>query len=282
MNNNFDLETFTKFLQANRYSENTIKSYLDAMKLFARNMEPDLSPHEITNHTITEFMQRYAYQKKLSVSWQRMLINAIKLYFSIAENKKLDIEKIVRPRKDKLLPNVLSKEEVENIIKHTLNLKHRSMLSLIYSCGLRRSELLNIKPGDIQSQRGLLLIKAAKGRKDRMVPLSGKMLDQLRIYYKKYRPLVWLFEGQNKGEAYHERSLSEVLHQATARAGIRKPVTLHWLRHSYATHLLESGVDLRYIQELLGHNSSRTTEIYTHVSRKAIAAIKSPFDDLNL
>lgn len=278
----FNLPKFKMWLQANRYSENTIKSYMDGMKVFAQNMSPELHPEEITNEHVTEFMQEYAYRNDLSVSWQRLIINVLKLYFAIIEEKKLELDKIVRPHKDKLLPNVLSKEEIENILKETVNVKHRCMLSLIYSCGLRRSELLKMKPEHIQSNRGLILIKAAKGRKDRMVPLSEKTLELLRTYYKKYRPSIWLFEGQDKGEPYHERSLSEVLHQATKRAGIKKPVTLHWLRHSYATHLLEAGVDIRYIQELLGHNSSKTTEIYTHVSRKAITAIKSPFDDLNI
>lgn len=154
------------------------------------------------------------------------------------------------------------------------------MLSLIYSCGLRRSELLNLKPTNIDSKRNLIHIKQAKGKKDRIVPLSPKILEQLRAYYLAYKPTNWLFEGNCKGEKYSEQSLQSVLKQAVSKAGINKPVTLHWLRHSYATHLLESGTDLRYIQELLGHNSSRTTEIYTHVSTQNIQKIKSPFDDL--
>ncbi|QOW09901.1 hypothetical protein Q73A0000_05770 [Kaistella flava (ex Peng et al. 2021)] len=124
------------------------------------------------------------------------------------------------------------------------------------------------------------MIRKGKGKKDRMVPLSSKILELLRDYYKQYRPKTWLFEGQNIGEQYSEQSLQHVLKQALVKANIKKPVTLHWLRHSYATHLLESGTDLRYIQELLGHNSSRTTEIYTHVSTKSLQQIKSPFDDL--
>ena len=159
------------------------------------------------------------------------------------------------------------------------NLKHRMMLSLFYACGLRRSELLHLQLTDIQSDRGLLLIRQAKGKKDRVVPLSAKLLENLRQYYVQYRPKRWLFEGQGGGQ-YSEANLAKVLKTSLERAGINKPVTLHWLRHSYATHLLESGTDLRYIQELLGHNSSRTTEIYTHVSEKNLQAIRSPFDDL--
>jgi site-specific recombinase XerD len=154
------------------------------------------------------------------------------------------------------------------------------MLSLIYACGLRRGELLNLKLIDIDSQRGMIRINQGKGGKDRLVPISEKVLELLREYYQYEKPKVYLFEGQHMGEKYNERSLQQVLKQALEKAKIKKPVTLHWLRHSYATHLLESGTDLRYIQELLGHNSSKTTEIYTHVSQKSLQKIRSPFDDL--
>ena len=154
------------------------------------------------------------------------------------------------------------------------------MLSLIYSCGLRRSELLHLKPSDIDSKRNIVIIRQSKGKKDRITPLSPKILALLREYYQLYKPKTYLFEGQESGTTYSEQSLQSVLKQALQKGNITKPVTLHWLRHSYATHLLESGTDLRYIQELLGHNSSKTTEIYTHVSTKNLQQIKSPFDDL--
>ena len=154
------------------------------------------------------------------------------------------------------------------------------MLSLIYSCGLRRSELLNLKPADIDSKRGIVIIRQSKGKKDRITPLSQKILELLREYYVGHKPKIWLFEGVNPGESYSAKSLQSVLKQALQKTSITKPVSLHWLRHSFATHLLESGTDLRYIQELLGHNSSKTTEIYTHVSTKSLQQIKSPFDDL--
>lgn len=159
------------------------------------------------------------------------------------------------------------------------NLKHPMILSLIHACGIRRSELLNLLLSDVRSDRGLLLIRQAKGKKDRVVPLSAKLLECLRQYYVQYRPKCYLFEGQDGGK-YSEKSIQLVFKQALAKAGIDKPATLHSLRHSYATHLLESGTDLRYIQELLGHNSSRTTEIYTYVSEKNLQAIRSLFDDL--
>ncbi len=207
-------------------------------------------------------------------------MNAIKLYFKTVRETKIDIDKVHRPKIEKLLPNVLSKEEIKLILEAHSNIKHKTMLSLIYSCGLRRSELLNLKPKDIDSKRNIVIIRQSKGKKDRITPLSPKILDLLREYYKIYQPEIYLFEGQKSGTLYSEQSLQSVLKQALQKVKIKKPVTLHWLRHSYATHLLESGTDLRYIQELLGHKSSKTTEIYTHVSTKSLQQIKSPFDDL--
>jgi integrase/recombinase XerD len=139
---------------------------------------------------------------------------------------------------------------------------------------------LNLKLQDVDSKRHLLIIRNAKGRKDRVVPISDRLIEMLREYYKMYKPKSWLFEGQKEGEQYSETSLQKVLQQSLLKAKIRKPVTLHWLRHSYATHLLGSGTDLRFIQKLLGHKSSKTTEIYTHVTEKSLQKIKSPFDDL--
>ena len=166
------------------------------------------------------------------------------------------------------------------ILQAHKNIKHRTMLSLIYACGLRRGELLNLKIGDIDSKRGMLRINQGKGAKDRMVPISPKVVDMLREYYRTEKPKVYLFEGANSGQPYSAKSLENVLNQAVRKSGIHKKPTLHWLRHSYATHLLESGTDLRYIQELLGHKSSKTTEIYTHVSTGNLQQIKSPFDEL--
>lgn len=193
---------------------------------------------------------------------------------------KIEVDKIHRPKRAKLLPNVLSKEEIKLILNAHSNIKHKMMLSLIYSCGLRCGELLALQPVHIDSLRNIVLLKNSKGKKDRIAPLSPKILKMLREYYTSFRPKKYLFEGLVPGEPYSDKSLQSVLKQALQKTAITKPVTLHWLRHSYATHLLESGTDLRYIQELLGHSSSKTTEIYTHVSTKSIQQIKSPFDDL--
>ena len=201
-------------------------------------------------------------------------------FFKAIVKSEINPATIERPRREYVLPNVLSKSEVKKILESLRNQKHRCMLSLIYACGLRRGELLNLKPEDVDSARNLLKIRLAKGGRDRMVPLTPKILTLLRDYYRVYRPKVWLFEGQIAGMPYGERSIQSVLKQAIQASGIKKPVTLHWLRHSYATHLLEAGTDLRYIQTLLGHKSSKTTEIYTHVSEHSIQKIRSPFDDL--
>ena len=270
---------FSQWLQSKRYSENTVKTYSDALRNFL-NFFSDKNPAIISNDDIIFYHNEYILKKNLSSSYQNQIVNAIKLYFKTVQYKTLEIDKVHRPKRAKSLPNVLSKEEVKMILEAHVNLKHKMMLSLIYSCGLRCGELLALRPVHIDSKRNIVLLKNAKGKKDRIVPLSLKILEMLRDYYKAYKPESYLFEGQITGQPYDARSLQLILKQALQKSKITKPVTLHWLRHSYATHLLESGTDLRYIQELLGHNGSRTTKIYTHVSTKNIQQIKSPFDDL--
>jgi integrase/recombinase XerD len=273
------IEKFKQWLRSKRYSENTLATYCDALKSFLVFYK-DKAIEEIDNADVIVYNNEYILKNKLSASYQNQIVNAIKLYFSTIRETKIEIDKIHRPKRSKVLPNVLSKEEVKLILSVHGNCKHKTMLSLIYSCGLRRSELINLKTTDIDSKRGIVIIRQSKGKKDRIVPLSPKILLMLRAYYLAYRPQKWLFEGQIANTQYSERSLAHVLKQALTKAKIDKPVSLHWLRHSYATHLLENGTDLRYIQELLGHSSSKTTEIYTHVSTKSLQQIKSPFDDL--
>jgi integrase/recombinase XerD len=273
------LENFKKWLRSRRYSESTITVYIDAAKSFLVFFNQKRTA-EITNDDVILYNNEYILKNKLSASYQNQVVSAIKLFFSTVHDRKIEIESIHRPKRAKVLPNVLSKEEVKLILEAHGNLKHRAMLCLIYSCGLRRKELLTLKLSDIDSKRNIVKIIQAKGKKDRIAPLSPKVLALLRDYYKCYKPKIWLFEGQVTGEQYSEQSLQSIFKQALQKAGIGKPATLHWLRHSYATHLLESGTDLRYIQELLGHSRSKTTEIYTHVSTKSLQQIKSPFDDL--
>ena len=269
---------FTAWMRSKRYSRNTIKTYTQAIRTFLCFFE-EKEAGQITNEDVVIFNNEYIIKRGYSFSYQNQIVNAIKLFFAQMESYAIDLDTLHRPRRSRKLPKVLSKKEVKSILDAHGNIKHRMMLSLVYACGLRSGELLQLKLTDINSSRGILTISQAKGRKDRIVPLPQKLLDPLRAYYKAYRPENWLFEGQKVGRSYSPKSLQSVLKQAVAKAGIRKNVTLHWLRHSYATHLLESGTDLRYIQQLLRHKSSRTTEIYTHVSTRKTQEIKSPFDD---
>ena len=273
------LDEFKSYLLSKRYSENTIKTYVEALDCFFTFFQ-EKAIEELDHKDLVFFNNQYILARGYSASYQNQVINAVKLYYSKFSNQNMEIDFLHRPRREKRLPNVLSKQEVRSILEAPVNLKHRAMLSLIYGCGLRRSELLGLKPQDIQSDRNLLFVRQSKGKKDRVVPLSDKLIELVRAYYKAYKPKIWLFEGQESGEKYSERSIQLVLKQALSKTNIQKPVSLHWLRHSYATHLLESGTDLRYIQEILGHSSSKTTEIYTHVSQKNIKLIRSPFDDL--
>ncbi len=276
---NEKIKVFEEWLRSRRYSENTVKVYTDALKSFLLFCTGKPVEH-IQESDVIRYNNEYILKNELSSSYQNQVVNAIKLFFRTQENCNLSPDLVHRPKREKTLPNVLSKEEIKMILCAPVNIKHRAMLSLIYSCGLRRGELLNLKPADIDAKRGIVIIRQSKGKKDRIAPLSEKILALLREYYSAYRPKTWLFEGQKPDTPYDERSLASVLKQALAKTSIKKPVSLHWLRHSYATHLHESGTDIRYIQELLGHKSSKTTEIYTHVSTRHIQKIKSPFDDL--
>ncbi len=273
------IHRFREWMQQKRYSANTIKTYTEAIGTFLKYFSQK-TILEISNADLLDFNSHYIIKKGYSSAYQNQVINGVKLFFTFARSLKFEVEKAERPRREHKLPNVLSKEEIKLILEAHSNIKHKTMLSLIYSCGLRCGELIALKPENIDSKRNLIHINLAKGKKDRIVPLSSKILAMLREYYQKYKPETWLFEGQTVGTQYDDRSLQQVLKQALKKTGIKKPVTLHWLRHSYATHLLESGTDLRYIQELLGHKSSKTTEIYTHVSTKSIQNIISPFDNL--
>lgn len=273
------MKLFRAWMISKRYSERTVKVYCECLQLFFRFFK-EKKIEAIENDDLVDFNNRYILANGYSATLQNQVVNALKLFYSRMEGVQLQVDQLERPRRSHPLPNVLSKEEVAAILQVPVNIKHRAMLSLIYACGLRRSELLNLKPTNVDSKRGLLIIRQSKGNKDRIIPISLKVIEMLRNYYKCYKPRTWLFEGQYPNEQYSEASLAKVLKVSYLKVRITKPVTLHWLRHSYATHLLERGTDLRYIQELLGHKSSKTTEIYTHLSAKSLQNIKSPFDDL--
>ncbi|TCK63889.1 site-specific recombinase XerD, partial [Winogradskyella wandonensis] len=274
---NKTLIKYGKWLQQKRFSENTVHTYVEVTGLFLRYLNLK-TINSISVRTIEQFNYDFIFKTNKSVSYQNQCISGIKHYLNFKGIAIEDFE-IRRPKKDKKLPTVLSKPEIKLILEATTNLKHRTLLSLVYSGGLRIGEALNLKVKDIDTERHLIHIKAAKGRKDRYTLLAPSFVPLLESYINHYKPNTFLFEGRS-GEAYTQVSARQVLKKAIQKAGIKKYATLHTLRHSFATHLLESGTDIRYIQELLGHNSPKTTMIYTHVSSTSLSEIKNPFDNL--
>jgi len=272
-----ELVSFSKWLQQKRFSQNTVHTYVEVTGLFLRYIELK-NIDSISARSIEQFNYDFIFKTRKSVSYQNQCISGIKHFLNFKGLAIDDIE-IKRPNKDKKLPNVLSKSEVKAILDATTNLKHRTLLSLVYSAGLRIGEALNIRPDDIDTQRGLIHIRSAKGRKDRYTLLSPSLIPLLESYINHYKPTYYLFEGRS-GEAYTQVSARQVLKKSMRLAEIKKYATLHTLRHSFATHLLENGTDIRYIQELLGHNSPKTTMIYTHVSSTSLNQIKNPFENL--
>jgi len=262
-----------------RYSESTIRTYTKYFKDFLIAFKDD-KILEIEVDEINTYISHLINEKNISSSQQNQRINAIKFYYEKVLGREKIYCNIDRPRKETKLPVVLSKSEVKSIILNCNNIKHKCILSLIYSAGLRRSELISLKMTDIISERGLIFIRGAKGKKDRYSLLSPGIINRLRIYYKEYKPEVWLFEGTKAQSQYSATSIANILKRASFKAKIKRRITPHMLRHSFATHLLEQGTDLRYIQSLLGHSSSKTTEIYTHVSNLNLSQITNPIDDL--
>ncbi len=265
-------------LDQKRYSDSTKATYVnyfeDYIRYFiGRNLK------EITSEEINNYILDLIRNKKISASQQNQRINAIKFYYE----KVLGYDKlhynIERPRSTNTLPNVLSVSEVKKIIDNTRNIKHKCVLSLLYSAGLRRSELINLKLDSILSGQMQIKINNGKGKKDRYVGLSSHLLQLLRKYFHEYRPKEWLIEGQNQKQ-YSATSVLNVVKRSGKRAGISRRVTPHMLRHSFATHHLESGTDLRYIQEFLGHSSSKTTEVYTHVAKTDFSRFRNPLDTM--
>ena len=273
-------EGYLDLLEQKRYSPSTIKTYRAYFSDFmeyhkGRNIDRLKVPD------INRYILHLVNEKKISVSQQNMRINAIKFYYEqVRGGKRQYYGGITRAKEYKTLPEVLSRDEVKRILSCLANRKHHCMISLIYSAGLRRSELLNLTPPDINSERMLVRIMG-KGKKCRYSLLSEKVLHELREYFREYRPKKWLFEGETPGEQYSASALVKVLKEAADRAGIRHRVHIHMLRHSFATHLLEQGTDLRTIQELLGHNDIKTTSIYLHVTSAHKSSIPNPLDTLD-
>lgn len=274
-----DISKYRRWLDNQRYPPTTVKTYTAMMTAFLKYVAPK-EAGDCTAEDLASMIENYILPNGLSYSYQNQLISAVKKFYREIYREVIDPGEFTRPRTRHKLPNVLSKDEVRKILGAPLNEKHRVILSVIYGCGLRRSEVIMLEPEDIDRDRMLLSVRQSKGFKDRVVPVSVKMVEMIDSYVRRYRPVVYLFEGQRQGDPYSPTSIEKVFRMACEKAGIKKDITLHGLRHSYATHLLEAGTDLRYIQELLGHKSSKTTEIYTHVTEKSIQRIRTPFDDL--
>jgi integrase/recombinase XerD len=274
------LDSMAMYLDENRYSPRTRESYLSMLEFFFRYFSHE-EPLEITEEEISRFIYDFIIRLGYSPAYQNQMVSAIKTFYTISGKGKVDPEFFERPRRRRALPKVFSKDEVSRILNSVRNPKHKMLLWMIYSCGLRRSEVTNIRLTDLDRERGILHIREGKGRVDRIVPVSAKVWEKLDEYLSGYRPREYLFEGQAGGR-YSSESVYRVFKDALLSAGIRKDVGVHSLRHSYATHLHESGLDIRYIQELLGHKSTRTTEIYTHVSRRNLVAVRSPIEDLDV
>ncbi|GAB2618432.1 site-specific tyrosine recombinase/integron integrase [Belliella aquatica] len=278
-------EEYIHKLEERRYSEGTIKAYVPLFEEFL-NYFVQIPLEELGEKEVMDFSRYLVNERKVSSSYQNQAINAIKFYFEKVKGGERKYYHVDRPVREKILPEVLSEEEVSAILKATINLKHRAILMTIYSAGLRISELINLKIKDIDSNRMQIRIEQGKGKKDRYTLLSSKALEILRIYIKQERPHYYLFEGQGskieKPLKYSARSIQSILKQSLQRTEIKKKITVHTLRHSFATHLLENGTDLRYIQSLLGHESPKTTQIYTHITTKGFDQIKSPLDGLDI
>ncbi len=270
------ISSFEKYLFGKRYSESTVKTYTSFVEDFIDFIQPK-PISELTNRDVEKFFEDIFAPRKYSISSQRQFISALKLFSVFHKDCNIDNLELARPKKDKLLPTVLSQNEVIKILQCTINLKHRAILGLLYASGLRIGELINLELKNIDIDRRQVHIQIAKGRKDRYVTLADSYIPLLINYLNSYKPEKYFAEG-NVATKYTANSVRAFLKRSCKLAGIRKVVTPHTLRHSFATHLLENGIDLRFIQELLGHARPETTMIYTHVSKKSLLTIKSPLD----
>lgn len=276
-------EPFLDALIARDYSPNTLSSYFSLLGRFIKHMAiRQAKDFEVLKaNSVNVYHSRWMAEEEVCAGTINQSVSALKFYMQKVVGVSTEGFELVRAKKDKKLPKVISLEEVAAILSSPANLKHRCLLAFLYSGGLRVEEVLGLKVADIAWERKQLWIRKGKGKKDRVTMLSDSLAVQLKEYLRNYKPKSYLFEGQFGGR-YTSTSIRKVLNIAMKAAGIEKGYTPHCLRHSFATHLLEGGTDLRYIQSLLGHESSKTTEIYTHVSQKSLQNIQSPLDKLEL
>ena len=271
-------EEYKDLLIRKRYSPNTLKVYTNMFQTFL-NYYFEKEIEDITEDDIRKYQDYLVQKKKVSISTQNQAINSIKFYYEkVKGGDKMDI-RIERPLKEKKLPEIISENEVFKLLKVTTNVKHKALITMLYSSGLRRSELINLRLKDVDYDKKLIFVRGGKGKKDRTTILADNAILVLKKYLDLYNPNYWVFEGVGRKQ-YSSTSIVSVLRKASVKSKLNKIVRPHMLRHSFATHLLEQGVDLRYIQSLLGHSSAKTTEIYTQVRSHSLAKIKSPFDVL--
>lgn len=265
-------DSMIALMQLKGYSVHTIRSYLSAVVNFIRHYK--VSADKLSMEKVKEYLLYLRNEKKVSSSLMNQTYSALKLLYTKVLNCEWDAN-IPRMKRRKTLPNIISKKEIIDLFSSVKNLKHRTALKLLYTSGLRLSEVVNLKLKDIDSQEMTIRVNSGKGAKDRFTILSKTMLEELRIYYKCYRPSVWLFEGITRGK-YCTRSIQNVFAQAKKKAKITKPCSCHTLRHCFATHLLEQGLDIYKIKELLGHSDIKTTTVYLHLCKSHIKKIKDP------
>lgn len=263
-----------------RYSEATWENYESQLRQFIAWLRPK-TLDDINDEVVKGYLFYLANDRKVSISTQNTAINAIKFYLEKVHRGERKVYYVDRPMKEVKLPHVLTQEEVKELLTVTKNIKHRCMLLVLYSTGVRMSELLNLRWSDFDPSKLQVFIHGGKGRKDRLTITSRMTIDYILHYQQHYDTQEYLFEGPGGGK-YSPRSVNQIIQRSAGFAGISKRVSAHTLRHSFATHLLEDRVDIRYIQMLMGHESSKTTERYTHMTTKGFSGIKSPLDGLGI
>lgn len=273
------LRGYVKYLRGKVLSESTVRTYYIHILDFTIYLKGK-PIKELVNRDVEQFVEDVCVKRRYSVSTHRQVISAMKQFVSLHPECGIENLSLERPRKSRFLPTVLSKQEVIDLLRNTRNTKHKAVLALLYSSGLRIGELINLELNDIDVDRRQIFVRSGKGRKDRYVIMAESFRQLFHNYLMTYRPLKYFVEGNSPGHQYAPVSVRSFLKRSCKLARIHKKVTPHTLRHSYATHLLEQGVDLRYIQELLGHSRPETTMIYTHVSKKDMLKIESPLDTL--
>jgi site-specific recombinase XerD len=269
-----------KEMTLRRLSANTQRSYLNAVSELARYYNQ--SPEKINKQMIQDYLFHVLQERKLKWSSCNVIVAGLRFFYTKilgieAESLSMPPQKKVQP-----LPEVLSTEELECLFGAVPNQKHRTLLMSTYSAGLRVSEVVNLKVDDIDSKRMMIRVRQGKGGKDRYTILSKRLLKELRIYWKRYRPSPWLFSGSKPGQPMPKSTAAAIYYNAKDKAGIKRGKGIHTLRHCFATHMLEAGVDLRTIQVLMGHSSIMTTIVYLKVSRKRLSSVQSPLELLNI